>query len=210
MHLQGIIGNVAFSRIGLTPPQATRSWMSFLAPIGVTVLIIVPVSAALLSSEIEPVDRDEIDSVLDFEETERGVSAQRSSPSGDFATTVSDAPQEPVRRRRGFSPVLGDEEGSEGSAEADDDDDDDDDYDEDDFEEASREPRPPITPERRAEIVQSMIDNGRRVPFLTGVPGILERRRARREANRSDSSEEGDSPTADAVRNVGQGGAMLK
>src|SRR5690606_34217583 len=149
MHLRGTFGSMVFSRIGSTPTQATSSWLSFLAPIGVTMLIIVPVSAALLSSGVEPVDRDETESSVDFGQDEF---AERDLPSrepGDFTAAVPDTLPKPPNRRRGFSPVVrGDEElGSWGE----DDDYDDDDEDDEDLEDVSREDESPEEKEARKE-----------------------------------------------------------
>jgi hypothetical protein len=201
---------MAFSRIGSAPPQATRSWVSFLAPIGVTVLIIVPVSAALLSNEVEPVDRDAVEDATDFGEAEEVVFQRHSSQSGDLSAVVADVPRDTSRRRQGFSPAIRGEEELDSSTHDDDDDYDDDDYDDDDYDEvdeaARKERRARLTSEERAEILETSVLQAEKVPFLRGLPMAMERMKARREARAAGIAEEAESGR-EVVSHRGAGGA---
>lgn len=211
MHLRGTFGKVAFSRIGSTPPQATSSWMSFLAPIGVTMLIIVPVSAALLSSGVEPVDRDEVENSSGFRHREDVEPGRPSSETGNFATAVPDAPRESASRRRGFSPVVrGDEEQGSSSE-----DDDEDDYDDDDDDYDEERPRRRLTEDEKTEawrVLEKMPPDLAKRPFMAPFARAVQRRKELSEsqaatiAEPSAGEKEARAPT-DEASPPGAGGA---
>lgn len=94
------------------PPPARTAWASFLAPIGVSVVVVVPLSTILLASAPEPVDRSEAETV-NLRESSRSLTASHAvdevQTARDAPETAESNPQESTRRL-GFSPVLGDEE----------------------------------------------------------------------------------------------------
>lgn len=161
------------------------SWALFLVPVAVSVLVIVGTSAVVLSADPDPVDRNPPPSfdrqahasIGDPKEPPPYEAAQERQPAARSASP----PRASASRRRGFSPVLGDEnEGASrvpppaASAESGGEDDV---YD--DMSDAD-EPRKPITPERRQEIVQEMTSREDAIPFMRGFSRVVERVRSRR------------------------------
>ena len=191
--------------------KGVQFWASLLAPAGISLLVIGGTSIAVLAMDPDEVNRSSVSRMnfasRDFEEPRTATLAL-----GDDEEPRVERPPPPrerTSRRRGFSPVLGAEPSPEQTEEPAPEEP----LDEEDFDEDGRprEPRGPITAERRVELLKKVADGAENFapfrPFKERLQRYSDRESARL---RGEEVEEGIAPegaSENAASNAAMGGA---